>query len=247
MLPLLASVTLKMATIVVGCIAFHFHLGPVHAGGIFVDLNNATHFGSSAALNVTAANSTASGSAGLILEYSMLRSWGQMVLYRNNEWLVVLLRTPLQVWAALHAGRWFVELMLALTDRLYELHLDIDDHHAADLDDMFFGAATALILAGTYASSSMVHTHGRGGHKLDDGRHSFSLLAMLGGLTICLAGSAALHLAIDWVRRLIESVEQDVITAASVVDDHPNDNPVPTGKVVFYGRPVPSTRSHQKV
>jgi hypothetical protein len=160
-------------------------------------------------------NATSFGGGGGVnppLAFGVLQSWAQMRWIGDHQsTLVMVLRILLQLWAALHAGRWFVELMLSIMDRLNGLALDVDVHHAADTDDIFFGAATALILAGTYSASNLAQTHGA--HTSDDGSESFALLGMLGGLAISLGGSAALHFLVTVLKSLAASGELSQLNA----------------------------------
>ena len=162
-------------------------------------------------------------------EYSVIRAWAHLSWFdkdRGALWVMVM-RLGLQLWSALHAGRWFAVLLMLVTERLQgQMGLDLDGHHAADLDDLHFGAGAALVLAGSYSASGIMHRHGTEDTKLMQGRHSFALLQMVGGLTAALAGAMVLHWAVPWVRWVflkLYSVYRRVFLCGRVVKDMVND------------------------
>jgi hypothetical protein len=71
-----------------------------------------------------------------------------------------------------------------------------------------------------------MHRHGTEDTKLMQGRHSFALLQMVGGLTAALAGAMVLHWAVPWVRWVflkLYSVYRRVFLCGRVVKDMLND------------------------
>lgn len=117
--------------------------------------------------------------------------------------VIEFLKTALQLWIALHAARWFMDLAGIIMQRLLFLDLDLQYRHAADVDDVYFSLATGIIFAGSYAAAtpSATGTTASADGAIMEG-HSFGLLDVVGSTALMLPVIWVVHEVVAAFRRL---------------------------------------------